>query len=68
VVIPRLLIFDIASASFTFEDENSNSKMSKMITAINEVIWVLRSTIGIIIYFAKAAKTLELKQQSSRGA
>jgi len=68
VVMPPLLIFDTASASFALEDENSNSEQSKMIAAIKEVIRDLNSSIWIITHVAKAAKSLDLKQQSSRGA
>jgi len=68
VVMSPLLIFDTASASFALEDENSNSEQSKMIAAIKEVIRELNSSIWIITHVAKAAKALELKQQSSRGA
>jgi RecA-family ATPase len=68
VVMAPLLIFDTASASFALEDENSNSEQSKMIAAIKEVIRDLHSSIWIITHVAKAAKELELKRQSSRGA
>ena len=68
VEIPPLLIFDTASASFALDDENSNSEQSKMIASIKEVIRELRSSIWIITHVAKAAKALDLKQQSSRGA
>jgi len=66
--MPPLLIFDTASASFSLDDENSNSEQSKMIASIKEVIRELRSSIWIITHVAKAAKSLDLKQQSSRGA
>ena len=68
VEMPPLLIFDTASASFSLDDENSNSEQSKMIASIKEVIRELRSSIWIITHVAKAAKALDLKQQSSRGA
>jgi len=68
VEMPPLLIFDTASASFELDDENSNSEQSKMIASIKEVIRELKSSIWIITHVAKAAKTLDLKQQSSRGA
>ena len=68
VEMPPLLIFDTASASFALDDENSNSEQSKMIASIKEVIRELKSSIWIITHVAKAAKALDLKQQSSRGA
>ena len=68
VVMPPLLIFDTASASFALEDENSNSEQSKMIAALKEVIRELNSSIWIVTHVAKAAKDLDLKKQSSRGA
>lgn len=68
VVMAPLLIFDTASASFALEDENSNSEQSKMIAAIKEVVRDLHSSIWIITHVAKAAKELDLKRQSSRGA
>jgi energy-coupling factor transporter ATP-binding protein EcfA2 len=68
VEMPPLLIFDTASASFALDDENSNSEQSKMIASIKEVIRGLKSSIWIITHVAKAAKMLDLKQQSSRGA
>lgn len=68
VEMPPLLIFDTASASFALDDENSNSEQSKMIASIKEVIRELKSSIWIITHVAKAAKSLDLKQQSSRGA
>lgn len=68
VEMPPLLIFDTASASFAIDDENSNSEQSKMVASIKEVIRELRSSIWIITHVAKAAKVLDLKQQSSRGA
>jgi hypothetical protein len=68
VEMPPLLIFDTASASFSLDDENSNSEQSKMIASIKEVIRELKSSIWIITHVAKAAKSLDLKQQSSRGA
>jgi hypothetical protein len=68
VVMPPLLIFDTASASFALDDENSNTEQSKMIAALKEVIRELNSSIWIVTHVAKAAKTRELKEQTSRGA
>jgi hypothetical protein len=68
VVMPPLLIFDTASASFDLVDENSNSEQSKMIAAIKAATKVHYDPIWITSHVAKAARDKDVKHQTSRGA
>ena len=68
VVMPPLLIFDTASASFNLDDENSNSEQSKMIAAIKAATKVHYDPIWITSHVAKAARDKDVKHQTSRGA
>ena len=68
VVMPPILIFDTASASFDLDDENSNSEQSKMIAAIKAAIKVHYDPIWITSHVAKAARDKDVKHQTSRGA
>ena len=68
VVMPPLLIFDTASASFDLDDENSNSEQSKMIAAIKAATKVHYDPIWITSHVAKAARDKDVKHQTSRGA
>lgn len=68
VVMPLLLIFDTASASFDLDDENSNSEQSKMIAAIKAATKVHYDPIWITSHVAKAARDRDVKHQTSRGA
>jgi hypothetical protein len=68
VVMPPLLIFDTASASFDLVDENSNSEQSKMIAAIKAATRVHYDPIWITSHVAKAARDKDVKHQTSRGA
>lgn len=68
VEMPPLLIFDTASATFDLLDENSNSEQSKMIAAIKMAIRDIKSSIWIITHVAKAARAMDVTQQTSRGA
>jgi hypothetical protein len=68
VVMPPLLIFDTASASFDLNDENSNSEQSKMIAAIKAATKVHYDPIWITSHVAKAARDKDVKHQTSRGA
>jgi hypothetical protein len=68
VVMPPLLIFDTASASFDLVDENSNSEQSKMIAAIKAATKVHYDPIWITSHVAKAARDRDVKHQTSRGA
>ena len=68
VVMPPLLIFDTASATFDLADENSNSEQSKMIAAIKAATKVHYDPIWITSHVAKAARDKDVKHQTSRGA